>query len=250
MINTADTFTLLDLYNTVPKYILDELTQDVDILEDADSEFLGLVAELELETDFKKRAITAKNFIDSHSLSYLKNVSYVDLGKYLDSPEFYTKDFWRQLYVLERSIPPRFGDHFTWFDRLKVFYNTYVRERAVHGKASYNGKTLYWVKGNVKNPTNHDKLVYGHGTSGADFYFFDDNLPGDQAWQKMVKVEMKHGDADLDTEIKKHANDKFLYGAKYLILAMADGSYYMVNYNTDPATATNLNITCQDAYRI
>ena len=248
MINTADTFTLLDLYNTVPKYILDELTQDVDILDDADPEFLELVADLELEINLKKRAAIAKNFIDSHS--YLKEVLYVDLGKYLDNPEFYTKDLWRQLYVLERSIPPRFGDHFTWFDRLKVFYNTYVREYAVHGKASYDDKTLYWIKGTAKNPTNHDKLVYGHGTSGPDFYFYDDSLPGDMHWKKMVKVEMKHGDADLDTEIKKHADDKFLYGAKYLILAMTDGSYYMVNYNTNPAVATNLNINCQDAYRV
>ena len=159
MNNTADTFTLLDLYNTVPKYILDELTQDVDILEDADSEFLELVVDLELETDFKKRAAIAKNFIDSHSY-YLTEVSYTDLGKYLDNPEFYTKDFWRQLYVLERSIPPRFGDHFTWFDRLKVFYNTYIRERAVHGKANYNGKTLYWIKGNVIYSSDSSKSLY------------------------------------------------------------------------------------------
>lgn len=249
MSEIADTFTILDLFNTVPKYILDELTQDVDILEDASSEFLELVADLELESDLKARAAKAKNFIDSHEY-YLKEVLYTDLGKYLDAPEFYTKDLWRSLYVLERSVPPRFGDRYTWFDRLKVFYNTYIRERAIHGKAKYNGNTLYWVKGNKSNPTNHDKLVYGHGKSGADFYFYDDNLSGTEPWQKMVKVEMKHGDADIDAEIKKYANDTFLYGAKYLILAMADGSYYMVNYNIKPVEVTKLDVICQDVFNI
>ena len=131
-----------------------------------------------------------------------------------------------------------------------MFYNTFVRENAIAGKAAYKGKKLYWIKGNAEHPTNHDKLVYGRGSWGSDFYFYDDSLPGDKAWQKMVKVEMKHGSASLEAEIKKYANDKFLYNAKYLILAMTDGSYYMVNYNVSPVEAPKLDIICQDVYRI
>ena len=131
-----------------------------------------------------------------------------------------------------------------------MFYNTFIRESAIAGKVSYKGKKLYWVKGNADNPTNHNKLVYGKGKWGPDFYFYDDSLPGDKPWQKMVKVEMKHGAAALDSEIKKYADNKFLYNAKYLIIAMSDGYYYTINYNASPAEATKLDVTCQDVYNI
>ena len=180
----------------------------------------------------------------------IKEINYEDLGNYLANPSSVSLEIWRKLYVLERSIPPRFGNKYTWVARLKMFYNTFIRESAIAGKASYKGKKLYWVKGNADNPTNHDKLVYGKGKWGPDFYFYDDSLPGDKPWQKMVKVEMKHGAATLDSEIKKYAGNKCLYNAKYLIIAMSDGYYYTINYNVSPAEATKLDVTCQDVYNI
>lgn len=229
---------------SIPKNVVDE----INILSGASTSFINLVAQLETESDLNMRATIAKQYIDDNA--GLKEISYDQLGKYLASYDAAELDIWRKLYVLERSIPPRFGDKYTWPQRLKMFYNTYVRESAVAGKATYKGKKIYLIKGNKDTPTNHDKLVYGHGKWGADFYFYDDTLPGDKTWQKMVKVEMKHGSESVETEVAKHASDKFLYGAKYLILAMADGSYYMINYNVNPAEVTKLAITCQDVYKL
>lgn len=134
--------------------------------------------------------------------------------------------------------------------RLKIFYNTYVRESAVAGRASYNGKKLYFLKGSKGNPTNHDKLVYGQGKWGADFYFYDDSLPGTEARQKMVTVEMKHCRGSLAEAIAEYADNKFMYAAKYLVLAMQDGTYNVVNYTVNPAAVTKLDVVCEDAYRI
>lgn len=92
--------------------------------------------------------------------------------------------------------------------------------------------------------------MYGRGQWGADFYFYDDSLPGESAWDKMVKVEMKHGNNDVAFEVNKHANDKFLYNAKHMILAMADGSYFMVDYGVSPATVERLSVFCEDAFSI
>lgn len=131
-----------------------------------------------------------------------------------------------------------------------MFYNTYVRESAVAGRASYNGKKLYFLNGSKNNPTNHDKLVYGQGKWGADFYFYDDSLPGTEARQKMVTVEMKHCRGDLAEEIAKYADNKFMYAAKYLVLAMQDGTYNVVNYTVSPVAVTKLDVVCEDAYRI
>lgn len=228
--------------------ITPDVTEEIDILKGANPDFVDFVAELETTIDVKARAKKAKDYIDANN--GIKEIKYDDLGTYLANPSNTSLETWRKLYVLERSIKPRFGHRYTWVERLKMFYNTFIREMALDKKATYNGKKLYILRGNKDHPTNHDKLVYGHGQWGADFYFYDDNLSGEEPWQKMVKVEMKHGDTDVTAEIKKYANDEFLYKAKYLILAMADGSYYMVNYNVDPAEATKLDITCQDVYKI
>jgi len=227
-------FTILDLYNTVPKYILDELTEDVDILEDADEEFLLLVADLELMTDLKKRAALAKTFIDKHP-GYLKEISYKELGPYLVSPGFLTIYTWCQLYVLERSITPRFGDKYTWFDRLVIFYNTYLHEANLDGKSFiYDGKkyTLHLKRGNETTPIYHDKLVYGRGEAKSDFYIYDDRLPGDKPAQKMVDVEYKYCDeATIEAGAKKYSTGQYTYKARYLILFMAKfNAYYLIDY--------------------
>lgn len=244
MIKFENVWETLSALNVIPPNV----TEEIDILKGASPDFITFVADLETILDFRERAKKAKDYIDNNN--GMKEIRYETLGKYLAAPNNISLEIWRKLYVLERSIPPRFGNNYTWVERLKVFYNTYVRETAIAGNATYKGKKIYFIRGNKDNPTNHDKLVYGSGKWGADFYFFDDSLPGEHSWQKMVKVEMKHGNNNLDLEIQKHANDTFLYGAKYLILAMANGAYYMINYNSDPAEVTELDIKCQDVYKI
>ena len=245
MANFDDVWKTLEVLNSIPITV----TAEIDILKGANLDFIKFVAELESITDFDIRAQKAKDYIDKHN--GIKEIDYITLGKYLANTKATPLEIWRQLYVLERSIKPRFGDHYTWLDRLRMFYNTYIRENAIAGKAIYRGKKIYFIKGNEAAPTNHDKLVYGHGQWGADFYFYDDSREGDQTWQKMVKVEMKHCDGNLDTAVKKYADNEYSYGAKYLILAMANGSYFMVDYtDKESPVVTNLNINCPDVYII
>ena len=224
-----------------------DVTEEIDILKGASPDFINFVAELELISDLKARADKAKAYIDANN--GLTEIDYKDLGNCLSAPKNTPLEFWRKLYMLERSIPPRFGDKYTWVERLKMFYNTYIRETAIAGNATYRGKKIYFIKGNEDNPTNHNKLVYGHGKWGPDFYFYDDSIDG-TTYNKMVKVEMKHGESNIESEIQKHADDKFLYGAKYLLLAMANGTYYMIDYNKETPEATQLDVIRQDAYKI
>ena len=224
-----------------------EITKDVNIFKNASQEFINLVVKLETTIEYKERAKLAKQIIDTYD--GIKEIDQEFLTQMLLNPSEYSLDFWRRLYVLERSIPPRFGDAYTWFDRLKIFANTYQRENAVDKKAKYQGNTLYLVHGNVNARTNHDKLVYGQGKWGSDFYFYDNSLSGSN-WQKMVKVEMKYGKSSLDEEIKKYRNNKFTYDAKLILFAMSNGYYIMVDYNCFPEKATKLELIAQDVFKV
>ena len=102
---------------------------EINILTGASDQFITLVYELETTSDFKLRSQKA--------LQYLKNnqglweIDYETLGRYLRNPSSVSLAVWRQLYVLERSIPPRFGNHYTWIQRLRMFYNTYLYEQTL-----------------------------------------------------------------------------------------------------------------------
>ncbi len=219
-----NTFSDIDKINTLSPLICKE----INILSGASRAFIDFAYELETCTDTKLRAAKAKAYIEKNK--GMTEVTYSHLIRFLQDMNLVPLTVWRQLYLLERSIPPRFGSSYTWVQRLKMFANTYVRECAVNDRGYYNGFKLLFRKGNAKNPTNHHKLVYGQGKWGADFYFFDNNLPGTANYQKMVSVELKHSSTNLNYEINKYKDDKYLYNAKYLILAMADGSYYMIDY--------------------
>ena len=219
-----------------------DVCNEIDILDGADLEFIDVVNRLEQEKDGYARAAIAAVYIEDHK--YLKEVSYPDLGKYLANPSAYPIQLWRELYLLERSIPPRFGSRYTWLNRLRIFYDTFLFESQVVG-TYYKNHKLYFRTGNKDNPTNHDKLVMGAGKSGSDFYYFDGTLPGDKNYQKMVSVEFKYckeGSAQAGAE-KYLRNNKFTYGAKLIVLYVPeDKAYYMVDYTTQPYTITKLNI--------
>jgi len=220
---------------------------EIDILSNAPIKFLRLVEELESTSDLWMRGKIADEYlIKNNGILY---ITYQNLASLLDTPTNRDMSLCRQLYILERSIPSRFGNYYTWVQRLKMFCNTYYREAAVHKMASYNDHKLLWVKGTEAHPTNHDRLVHGPGVKGADFYFWDETINSSNNRDHMIKVEMKHGTYPLSSMISKYSDPTYLYDAKYVLLAMPDGKYYMINYNlTSPIAEEIPNIKIPDKY--
>ena len=211
----------LSSLNRIPQ----DINEEVNIIKGASPDFINFVADLECMLDFKARAVKAKQYIDNND--GLKEISYVDLGNYLTNIKSLPLPEWRKLYMLERSIPPRFGDNYTWMQRLRLFYDTFLHETNIHGctfkldpEDNKNYK-LYLKHGNKDNPTNHDKLVYGHGQGKTDFYFYTD---------RMVDVEYKYSnEGSLSQAIKKYADGKYTYGAEWLLFFMSNvKKYYLV----------------------
>lgn len=201
------------------QFIPYNVCSEINILHGASPEFITLVADLETEPDFRKRAEKAIAAIEASES--LKEIYYIELGVGLNNYGLFSIDTWRQLYLLERSIVPRCGDYYTWVQRLKVFYDTFLHESRVNKNVSINGHPVLFRKGTKTNPTNHDKLVYGHGKAGSDFYYFDDTLEGTANRDKMVSVEFKYSAEDSpELGAKKYASGKFLYNSKHLIMYM------------------------------
>jgi len=228
----------VNIYNILPIDIIARLVNKIDILEGASDKFIEIVIRLESEKDLKKRAKLAKGYIDANN--YIKEVYYSDLGKYLANIDAVDIELWRQLYLLERSVPPRFGNKYTWLQRLKIFYNSFIYESAID-HSYYRCYKLLFKKGNVSKPTNHDKLVYGSGRALSDFYFFDNTIQGTTR-DKMVSVEYKYGTGTLQEEIDKYAENRYIYDAKYLIVLIDEQTYYMINYSVSPVEFEQLNI--------
>lgn len=223
-------------------FIFADVTSEIDILTDAPRKFLSIVAKIETAKNDKAKANIAKQYIEE--VNSIKVIDYKVLGGYLQDYASCPIQVWRQLYLLERSIPSRFGTRYTWVQRLKIFYNTFVNESNVVG-ASFNGHKLYYIRGNSNNPIRHDALVYGVGQPAADFYYYDDTIQGGTT-NKMVKVEFKYcAESTPQAGAEKYATGRYTYGAKYVILYMANTkSYVMVDYNKYPASGciTELNI--------
>jgi hypothetical protein len=206
------------------------LCYPINLLFGASPDFIAAVEKIELEIDYDKRSQIAIDYIDKNN--GLKEILYVTLGEYLKNPYSISTNIWRQLYLLERSIKPRFGDHYTWYQRLKVFYDTYCHETNVHGKIKINGHPVLLRKGSKTNPIYHDRLVYGKGKFGADFYYFDEALPGNTTIEKMVDVEFKYSQNLSAEEVAlKYLDNKYMYDAKYLITFVNRfNCYYLIDY--------------------
>lgn len=72
---------------------------------------MDFAVELEAEQDSSARADMAKRCIDEND--GLKEIGYRELGAYLKNPTAASLSVWRKLYMLERSVAPRFGNKYT-----------------------------------------------------------------------------------------------------------------------------------------
>jgi len=208
-------------------------TPNVNILKGASDEFILMVATLEDMTDLNERAAKAQEYIQQ--LGGITSIDYPQLGQFLKNPKTTSTRMLQQLYLLERSIPPR-STSYSWWQRLKIFYNNYLTEMQVPNH-TWEGHTLYLQETNKDGiPTNHDKLCQGRGEYISDFYYNDEN-------GKKIDVELKqcrNGEEGLEYYGK---NTKFLYKTKLLILyASYEHCYYMADYRQIPATLTKLDI--------
>jgi hypothetical protein len=208
--------------NSIPSSVYSE----INILTGASQEFLNLLCELEQTADFKARGQKALKYLNDNN--GLLEIDYETLGKYLRNPALVPIPIWRQLYVLERSIPPRFGGRYTWVQRLKMFYNTYLYEQALQKHSFiWDGKkfVLRLITGRPDRPIYHDRLVAGEGKWGADFYIYDN---------KMLFVEHKYCDkATVAEAAEKYdpSQNKYTYAASFVVVYMAKlNAYYLINY--------------------
>lgn len=220
--------------NSIPTSVYSE----INILTDANQGFLDLLCELEQTTDFKSRGQKALKYLQDNN--GLLEIDYETLGKYLRNPDSVSLSTWRQLYVLERSIPPRFGGRYTWVQRLKMFYNTYLYEQALqkHNFVWDDKKfTLRLITGRPDRPIYHDRLIAGEGKWGADFYIYDD---------KMLFVEHKYCDkATVEEAAEKYepSQNKYTYAARFVVVYMAKlNAYYLIDYAKYPGDAQEYSL--------
>ena len=207
-----------------------EVYSEINILTGATDRFLKVLQELETATDFKIRSQIALKYLKENG--GLMEINYDVLGKYLRDPSSVPMSIWRQLYVLERSIPPRFGSYYTWVQRLRLFYNTYLYEQALqkHTFEWDNKKfTLYLIKGRPDRPIYHDRLVAGAGKWGADFYVYD---------EKMLFVEHKYcKEPTIEAAAEKYdpSKNKYTYSARFVVAFMQQfNAYYLIDYEKYP----------------
>jgi hypothetical protein len=224
------TFELMNILNAVE---YEQLISDVDILRDAPNKFLNEVAKLESLADFHERGKEAEKYINENG--GLKAIAYEELIAGLASPSSQPLSFWRQLYLLERSIPPRKdAKQVSWFERLKIFADTYKLEHAVLGKKldGLPGKLLF-----TRKSGDHDNLHAGAGAYAADFYCWDDKANKFHSF-----IEFKHWGT---TDILRAADfykDKH-YFADYVLLFTSEHKYYLIDYINDQIIEqTNLSV--------
>lgn len=210
------TFDILETLNSSAKT---KCTANVDILTDAPLSFIKEVGELEKTLDPVERSKEAIRYITE--CHYQTFVNYQDLINYLTNPDICSKSTWRQLYLLERSIPKRKDTpQISWFDRLKIFADTYKLEHAVVGKSlrGLPGKIFF-----TRKSCDHEKLRMGPGSYAADFYCWD------AANNKFHDfVEFKHwATTDLQKAVEFYKTKR--YDARYVLLLLKD-CYYLIDY--------------------
>lgn len=155
----------LDL-NAIPSKVYDE----INILIGASQSFIDEVCLLESTTDLKVRAELALAYLKENN--GIELIDFKTLGQYLCAPKNVDLAIWRQLYILERSIKPR-NSNWSWVNRLKMFYNTYLEEHGLLGQY-YKDHKFYFLN----KSGDHENLHAGMGTYGSDFYYFDDSIEG------------------------------------------------------------------------
>ena len=222
-----------------------ELCTEIDISIGASEEFIKLSNEIERLRRMGKYPESAQKALEA--LKDKKQlIDYPTLKLALKSPKNIDPETGRWLYLIERSIPPRSKDRYSWVQRLKIFVNTYTYEHTVE-KAQYRpflndplkGGKLYFRKGSARNPIDHENLRAGRGNFGADFYFYDKSQP---KGQEMQSVEFKYNPkSSVEAGVDYVQNNDQTYDANYLI--MYDNSsqkFYWVDLITGTYSETSI----------
>ena len=201
---------------------------EYDILKGAPNWFLTAFTEIEDEKNNpSKAAEIALAYLKEHSDELFNEIEYKDLIPAMNNPESKSLSFWRNMYLIERSIKPtkkEYGLHTSWSNRLRWFCNTYTAENYIVNHirvpkeiTTASGK-LYFVHGRNED-IDHTKLVAGPGKEAADFTFYDEK-------SKFVDAKRLK-----DTEtINALANN---YKEKYHGAGSRHGAEYIIAYNSD-----------------
>ena len=205
-----------------------DINKEIPLFFGASEEFIQEALKLEAISDLNERSKEAIKFITENNLKTSFNYSIIN--EMLHNPYEYPLSDWRNLYLIERSIPPR-NSKYSWLQRIKIFNNTNLIETGIVNLGiAPNGNKFYWRKGTEKHPTNHDSLHMGKGEPLADFYFYDDTA-GETTREKMISTECKYSNFDTVELGAEHFRTDHSYGVRYLMLYHAkDSQYYLIDY--------------------
>lgn len=210
------------------------VSSQIDILTDASKEFISMVATLESMEDKWKRAKLAREYLAQYG-GMLK-VNHKDLQDALHNPDSRSMSFWRQMYLIERAIPPKrikqqdgtytWSSDTPWVKRLKIFANTAIVEHAVVYKR------LHGLPSELRFSRfsgDHDNLEAKPGEKAADFYCWDQANDKNYAF-----VELKcPRTANIEEAKNKYADSTSRYGARFVLMFLTDYSYKLIDYETD-----------------
>lgn len=215
----------IDLKELMATYAF--LGKEIDIISDAPRRFLEIVDKIEQTHDVNEKAKIALDYIMVNNA--ISEISYLELISRLTNPSSSGSSFWRQMYLLERSIPRRKTDtptesSLSWVARLKTFADTYTLEYAI------NKQQLDALPGLIrftKKSGNHDILHSGHGTAAPDFYCWDPKIKKNHGF-----VEFKHwGSSNINTAKDYYADKRYI--ARYVLVFLASHEYKLIDYLTD-----------------
>jgi len=199
------------------------ISNEIDILTGAPVQFIKEVELLESITDVKERSNEALRYLKNNNC--ILSIGYETLIIYLANYMSCPTQRWRQLYLLERSIPPRANSQQkSWLDRLKIFADTYKLEKAVNRKLlnGLPGKILF-----SKESGDHENLHAGIGSYFPDFYCWDALNSKLHAF-----VELKCWSSTNIQNAKDYYKNK-RYNARYVLVFMSDHQYKLIDYQED-----------------
>lgn len=190
----------------------------------------------------------AKEVLENSNYKLKLEVLYKDLDDAIKNTEAFSTDFWRNLYLIERSIPTSYASgkiSCSWFNRLKIFNNThkceeyiinYIRIPDEIQHVDSNGKLYYRNYPGKGVKLNHSILRYGPGYDIADFYFWN-AAGGEDQKDKCIDVDakcIKFGET-LENTIEAYRTSitgkASRHNAKYIIAYTSDlKKFYFVDY--------------------
>ena len=163
-----------------------DINKEIPLFLGASEEFIQKVLELEVILDLNERSKEAIKFITENNLKTSFNYSIIN--EMLHNPYEYPLSDWRNLYLIERSIPPR-NSKYSWLQRIKIFNNTNLIETGViNSGIAPNGNKFYWRKGTENDGGDVFVASRKHGAdfpSGKRRSFEKDGQKGDCSFRSI-----------------------------------------------------------------